>query len=181
MSETQPTAAPAEAQAPTPVLIAELYRDLRPLARRVRMRAGGSDTLQTTALINETYLKLRRSAEWNDREHFLRTAARAMRQILLDQAKERLAAKRGGGEKPLPLDAIDEEPMVPDEILLRLDEALERLGELEPRLMQLVECRFYAGYSELETAQLLGLSDRTVRRDWLRAKAWLYDSIRNDS
>ena len=109
------------------------------------------------------------------------SAARAMRQILLDQAKERLAAKRGGGEKPLPLEAIDEEPVVPDEILLRLDEALERLGQLEPRLMQLVECRFYAGYSEVETAQLLGLSDRTVRRDWLRAKAWLYDSIRNES
>lgn len=180
MSETQPIAAPAEAQAPAQALIADLYRDLRPLARRVRMRAGGSDTLQTTALINEAYLKLRRSVEWNDREHFLRTAARAMRQILLDQAKERLAAKRGGGEKPLPLEAIDEEPVVPDEILLRLDEALERLGQLEPRLMQLVECRFYAGYSEVETAQLLGLSDRTVRRDWLRAKAWLYDSIRNE-
>ena len=174
MSSSGPIAALDDSQA----LVAELYRDLRPLARQMRMRVSGCDTMQTTALINEAYLKLRRSAAWNDREHFLRTAARAMRQVLLDAAKERLSAKRGSGVRPLSLDGVDEEPVLPDEILLRLDEALERLGEQEPRLMQLVECRFYAGYSEIETAQLLGISDRTVRRDWLRAKAWLYDAIR---
>lgn len=177
MPQTELVAALDDPQA----LVAELYRDLRPLARRVRTRVSGCDTMQTTALINEAYLKLRRSTAWNDREHFLRTAAKAMRQVLLDDAKERLSAKRGSGERPVSLDAYTETPAVPDEVLLQLDEALERLGQQEPRLMQLVECRFYAGYSELETAQLLGLSDRTVRRDWLRAKAWLYDAIRSET
>lgn len=161
-------------------LVAELYRDLRPMAQRLRRRVSGGDTMQTTALINEAYLKLRRSPAWNDREHFLRTAARAMRQVLLDDARERLSAKRGSGERPLSLNLIQELPALPDVILVQLDEALERLGQQEPRLMQLVECRFYAGYSEIETAQLLGISDRTVRRDWLRAKAWLYDAIRSE-
>lgn len=161
-------------------LTTQLYRDLRQLARRERARvwSDGSPTLQTTALIHEAYVKLQRAAEWNDREHFLRTAAKAMRQVLLDEAKARLTSKRGSGERALPLDLVEEVPAVPDEVLVRLDEALDRLGEQEPRLMQLVECRFYAGYSEVETGRLLGLSERTVRRDWLRAKAWLYDAIR---
>ncbi len=175
MSANEETAAAA-----TPPDFATLYDDLRRLAHRERARMGSGGTLQTTALIHEAYMKLQRTSSWNDRAHFLHTAAKAMRQVLLDAAKARIAAKRGNGEVPLPLEFADEMPQLPDEILLRLDEALEQLGVHEPRLMHLVECRFYAGYSEIETGELLGLSERTVRRDWMRAKAWLYDAIRND-
>ncbi|NKF23721.1 ECF-type sigma factor [Solimonas marina] len=158
-------------------LISELYRDLRRIAHAERLRVGQPMTLQTTALIHESYFKLQRAGGWQDRQHFLRTAAAAMRQILIDGARARTAAKRGAGEAALPLEFAEALLDIPDETLIRLGEALEELDRVDPRLSQIVECRFFAGYSETETAEIMGSSERTVRRDWTRARAWLYREI----
>ena len=147
------------------------------MARRERWQMGATPTLQTTALINETYLKLHRANCWNDRQHFLRAAAIAMRQVLVDAARERQALKRGGGIKPDTLSAADRVAAGADNEVIQVDAALVRLGAFEPRLAQIVECRFFAGYSEPETASALQISERTVRRDWTKAKAWLYSEL----
>jgi RNA polymerase sigma factor (TIGR02999 family) len=139
--------------------------------------------LSTTALVHETYLRLvdqtRISAR--DRDHFLAIAARAMRQVIVDHARARRAAKRGAGVTHVPLAtreiAIEEQAAH----LSDLDEALERLSQENPRLLHVVECRFFAGYSEAETASALNVSARTVERDWLRAKAWLRQAMEGES
>ena len=154
-------------------LVQTLYAELRSVASRERWRLGNSPTLQTTALINETWLKLHKVESWNDRQHFLRAAAAAMRQVLIDAARERHAIKRGGGMADLTLSAAERMAGGSDESLLQIEEALARLHALDPRLAQVVECRFFAGFSEPETAEALAISERTVRRDWLKAKAWL--------
>lgn len=157
-----------------------LLEGLRKRARHERLRVRAGETLRTTALVHEAYLRLHRSAGWHGETHFLRSAALAMRQALVDHARHKLAAKRGGGE----VEALDELTVEPfwqsDERLLALDEALDRLDALNPRLARIIECRFFAGYSEVETAQVLGVTDRTVRRDWLKAKAWLYQALDRD-
>jgi RNA polymerase sigma factor (TIGR02999 family) len=142
-----------------------------------RWRLGDAPSLQTTALVNETWLKLHKVDGWNDRQHFLRAAAKAMRQVLVDSAREHFAAKRGGGVNPETLSAAERVVAGSDDEVILVDEALARLQALDPRLAQVVECRFFAGYNEEETALALGVSDRTVRRDWLKAKAWLYVEI----
>ncbi|MEO6226868.1 MAG: ECF-type sigma factor [Thermomonas sp.] len=154
-------------------LVQALYAELRSVASRERWRLGNSPTLQTTALINETWLKLHKVESWNNRQHFLRAAAVAMRQVLIDAARERYAAKRGGGMAELTLSAAERIAEGSDESLLQMEVALGRLQALDPRLAQVVECRFFAGFNELETAEALAISERTVRRDWLKAKAWL--------
>jgi RNA polymerase sigma factor (TIGR02999 family) len=155
-------------------LVSELYTELRKVASLERWRLGNAPTLQTTALINETWLKLHKVDGWNDRQHFLRAAAIAMRQVLVDSAREHYAKKRGGGMTPDTLSAAERVAAGSDDEVILVDEALAHLQLLDPRLAQVVECRFFAGYNEEETAQALGVSDRTVRRDWLKAKAWLY-------
>lgn len=155
-------------------LVSELYAELKKVASIERWRLGNAPTLQTTALINETWLKLHKVDGWNDRQHFLRAAAIAMRQVLVDSAREHYAEKRGGGMQPDTMSAAERVAAGSDDEVILVDEALARLQILDPRLAQVVECRFFAGYSEEETAQALGISDRTVRRDWLKAKAWLY-------
>lgn len=158
-------------------LLPIFYADLKRLARRERARVGAGVTLQTTALVHEAYLKLRGAGGWNDDSHFLRAAALAMRHALVNHAEARLAAKRGGGAPHLPpteaLEVGVDAAFARDENLLALNQALERLAELSPRLAQVVECRFFAGYDERETARTLALSERTVRRDWTLARAWL--------
>jgi RNA polymerase sigma factor (TIGR02999 family) len=149
------------------------YQDIRRLARRERRRVSAGVTLQTTALVHEAYLKLHGSPEFNDREHFLRAAALAMRHVLVSHARERLAAKRGGGETPVSLDDAPDVAVDDDAVLLEINEALERLTQINPRLAYVVECRFFAGFDDAETAIALGLTDRTVRRDWIKARAWL--------
>lgn len=152
-----------------------LYSDLRRIARRERFRVGAGATLCTTALIHEAWFKLQRSGHWENQRHFLATAALAMRQVLASDAETRHAAKRNHGEAPESLeteaapavDAIDLE-------LLQVNASVERLALLSPRLAQVVECRYFAGYSEAETATALGVNERTVRRDWVKARAWLY-------
>jgi RNA polymerase sigma factor (TIGR02999 family) len=165
--------APPETQRMARELLPILYADLRRIARRERFRINAGATMQTTALIHDAYLKMQNVAAFNDRQHFLRASALAMRHVLLGYVRERMTDKRGSGTPNLPLDEAPEVAGPGDETLLEVDDALKRLGLLNPRLAQVVECRFFAGYSETETALALGLTDRTVRRDWVKARAWL--------
>jgi RNA polymerase sigma factor (TIGR02999 family) len=157
------------------------YEDLKRAARRERRRVQAGHTLQTTALIHEAYLKLRDTPGFNDYSHFLRASALAMRHILVNRARDRLTAKRGGGAAHLPLDG-DLPGASPDEHIriLEVNDALGRLAALNARLARVVECRFFAGYSETETAAALGVTDRTVRRDWTKARAWLLHTLSPD-
>jgi RNA polymerase sigma factor (TIGR02999 family) len=168
---------PAPVRALADELLPVFYADLKRLARRERARAGAGATLQTTALVHEAYLKLRGSRGWNDDAHFLRAAALAMRHALVNHAAARVAAKRGGGAAHLPLTGDLAPALLHDETLLALDEALQRLVTRSPRLARVVECRFFAGLDERETARALELSERTVRRDWTLARAWLYREL----
>lgn len=159
-----------------------LYPDLRRAARGIRARMPGAGTLQTTELIHETYLKVERGGPWTSRRHFLAAAAVAMRHVLVDQARARSRLRRGEGVAPLSLDetlhAVETLPSwapspAEDDLSLVIGEALEALARIEPRLARVVECRYFAGYTEAETAEILGVTSRTVRRDWVKARAWL--------
>jgi RNA polymerase sigma factor (TIGR02999 family) len=164
---------PADVKQTAEELLPAFYEDVRQLARRERRRVGAGDTMQTTALIHEAYLRLHKSGRFNDQGHFLRSAALAMRHSLINYARERVAAKRGAGAAIVPLEEAGEVGAPSDQDLLEVNDALNRLTALSPRLAQVVECRFFAGYGDEETAQALGLTDRTVRRDWIKARAWL--------
>jgi RNA polymerase sigma factor (TIGR02999 family) len=165
--------APVETKRMAVALIPLMYQDLRRIARRERMRVRAGATLQTTALVHEAYLKLEHLASFNDDDHFLRACALAMRHILVNHARDRMAGKRGGGVANLSIDDLPEISGAPDEVIVRINEVLLELAQFSPRLAQVVECRFFAGYDEDETARALGLTDRTVRRDWVKARAWL--------
>ncbi len=155
-----------------------LYTDLRQIARRERFRAGAGATLRTTALIHEAWIKLQRSVHWESERQFLATAALAMRQVLANDAEARYSAKRNFGQRPRSLETRDEQAMAAADLeLLQINAAVERLAHLSPRLAQVVECRYFAGYSEAETALALDVSERTVRRDWVKARAWLYQEL----
>ena len=173
--------APAEVKQTAEQLLPLFYDEVRRAAHRERRRVGAGQTMQTTALIHETYLRLRHSNGFNDQAHFLRSAALAMRHALINYARDRITAKRGSGATVVPIEEAPEVGAGPDELLLELNEALERLSRLSPRLAQVVECRFFAGYGDGETAQALGLTDRTVRRDWIKARAWLRRELANSS
>lgn len=155
-------------------LVVTLYGELRRIAHREHFRAGMPQTLQTTALIGEAYVRLKRRQAWDGPAHFLGCAATAMRHVLIDAARARLTAKRAGAvvsyEDGVASDDEDVE-------VLRLGEALTALAKIDPELARLVECRFFAGYSERETAEALGISDRTVRRRWIQARAWIHDEL----
>ncbi|HMJ16775.1 MAG TPA: ECF-type sigma factor [Gemmatimonadaceae bacterium] len=157
------------------VAVSGAYQELRAIAhRRLAGRIPGG-TLSTTALINETYLKLvgNSSAEGLDPAHFLALASLAMRHVLVDRARERSALKRGGA--PLHI-TLDEENLRVDEqaeMLLNLDEALGQLAAWEPRLARVVDCRFFGGLTEAETAEALDVTVRTVQRDWVKARILL--------
>ena len=149
------------------------YDEVRRLARRERRAVGAGATLQTTALIHEAYLRLKDKDDFKDRTHFLRSAALAMRHALINHARDRLTKKRGSGAQALPLEAADQVPLEQEQMLLDVHDALVALASFSPRLAQVVECRFFAGYDDVETAEALNLSDRTVRREWIKARAWL--------
>jgi RNA polymerase sigma factor (TIGR02999 family) len=149
-----------------------VYQELRTMARRERRRLGGADTLLTTALVNELYLRLVDNPMFASRSQFLSIAAVAMRRILIDRIRAQLAAKRDGGKR-LDLDEIAEFTVEDEEHVLRVHEALEQLSAVRPVLAKVVECRFFAGYSDGETAEALGLSERSVQRHWATARAWL--------
>jgi RNA polymerase sigma factor (TIGR02999 family) len=173
LAEDVDIGAPPEIRRTAEELLPVFYEDVRRVARRERRRVGAGETLQTTALIHEAYLKLHKSGSFNDQAHFLRSAALAMRHVLINYARDRVTAKRGSGAVVVPLDEQVQIAAPADEDLLEINDALGRLAALSPRLAQVVECRFFAGYGDEETAQALGLTDRTVRRDWIKARAWL--------
>ena len=154
-------------------LVAVLYEDLRRLARRARWHVSAGATLQTTALVHEAYLKLRNAQGFADRQHFLHSAAQAMRHILINMARDAVAMKRGAGAPSLSLDDAPEIAVEGAAVLIEVDRRLDKLRGVSARLAQVVECRFFAGFSDAETAEALGMNERTVRRDWLKARAWL--------
>jgi RNA polymerase sigma factor (TIGR02999 family) len=162
-------------------LLPIFYEDLRRIGRRERRRVGAGETMQTTALVNEAFLKLRNQKGWTDDRHFLCAAALAMRHALVNHAKAELAQKRGSGAVHLSLTQAGDLKIDRDEQLVALHEALARLAEHSPRSVQVVECRYFAGYSEQETARVMGISERTVRREWTLAKAWLYRELTQKS
>ena len=159
------------------LLTEELYGSLKRLARAQRGRLRVSETLQTTALVSEAYVKLSRQSCWKSSDHFLNTAAMIMRQVLVDYARAQLTAKRGGGIKHDDIDEIEALLGETSSQVLNIDSALTRLQDIDPRLAKLVEFRFFAGYGDNETARLLGISPRTVQREWIKAKAWLYQEL----
>jgi len=160
----------------TPVL----YDELRRVAHLQLRRERPDHTLGTTALVHEAYLKLadQTRASFADRAHFLATAAVAMRRVLVDHARTRSREKRGGERVPVTFD--EELALAGDSCdgLLELDDALDRLAAIAPRLARVVECRFFGGLSDEETADALGTTARTVRRDWVKARGWLYQTLR---
>lgn len=157
-------------------LFARVYAELARVAHRVR-RGNVGDTLDTSALVHETYLKLlpagRGEPAWTDRTHFLAIAARAMRQVLVNAAHARLTEKRGGGMIPVAIDNVPVAAPVRPEHLIALDEALAQLATLDVRQARVVEARIFAGLTVEETADVLGVSVPTVQRDWRAARAWL--------
>jgi len=162
----------------------QLQADLRRVAHRERRTLHAGETMSTTALVNEAFLKLNRSAvpEFADRRHFYGVAALAMRQVLVDYARARLRQKRGGGDAHETLGALEcmADPDARDlERLFEINEALDRLDEERPRLAQVVYLRFYAGLGDREIGELLGIEESTVRRDWLKARGWLYQALGN--
>jgi RNA polymerase sigma-70 factor (ECF subfamily) len=161
-------------------LVPLVYDELKRLARSYMRRERGDHTLQTTALVHEAYLKLVRqqATNWQSRSHFFGIAAQLMRRILIDYARGHLREKRGGAKVVLPLnEALVFSPEHSEE-LVRLDEALDRLSKLDPRQGQIVELRFFGGLSVEETAQFIGVSPKTVKRDWAVAKVWLHGELR---
>ncbi len=172
----------ADRAASVEFLYERVYDQLKLLARRVRAGRAG-ETLNTTALVNEAYLKLvaSKGQAWNDRAHFFAIAARAMRQILVDGARRRMASKRGGGDWLVSLDEAAHPAPVRAEQLLALDEALSRLALMDPRRAAVVELRYFAGLSVPETARALDVSSATVERDWRTARAWLATALSEKS
>ena len=164
-----------------------VYERLRRIAHRQLRAEPVGHTLSTTALVHEAYLRLvdQTRAEWQDRGHFFAVASGAMRRILVDYARRYRAARRGGGDdgapvRPISLDDTDIPVDERADALVALDEALERLGRLDERQARVVECRFFGGLSEAETAAALGISQRTVAREWVTARGWLYQELQGD-
>lgn len=164
-------------------LVPLLYDELRLLARNQLRSERSGHTLSTTSLVNEAYLRLvdQRQLRAEDRPQFFAIATTTMRRVLVDYARTRKRIKRGGGQTPIPLEEADR--FLTDEEadeVLALDAALERLAVLEPRAVQVVQCRFYSGLTLEETAEALGVSAKTVQRDWIAARAWLRKEMNTD-
>ncbi len=157
-----------------------VYDELHRLASRYLSRERPDHTLQSTALVHEAYLRLisQRDVHWQNRSHFFGVAAQMIRRILVDHARAHQAAKRGSGAVKLSLDeALASPENQPDLDLLALDDALNRLAEIDPQQGRIVELRYFAGLSIDETAEVLHISPATVKRDWVMAKAWLFREI----
>ena len=172
-----------EAQKGGPVDASELlplvYEQLKELARARMAAERGTHTLQPTALVHEAYLRLVGNAQvtWASRAHFFHAAAEAMRRILIDHARSRGQLKRGGCRRRVPMDVLDLAADDQAGEALLVDEALDRLDLVSPSVGQVVRLRFFAGLTERETAQALGVSARTIRRDWTFARAWLFREL----
>lgn len=158
-----------------PLIEQELHR----IAHQYMNREGPGHTLQTTALVNEAYMRLidQKSVRWQNRAHFFAIAAQTMRRILIDHARKSARAKRGGKARKISLDEVAVLTQERASELVALDEALERLAAIDPRRGQVVELRFYGGLSNDEIAEVLNISPNTVMRDWNMARAWLYREL----
>jgi RNA polymerase sigma factor (TIGR02999 family) len=162
------------------VLFSRLYEDLRAIAEQRLRHERPDHTLQATALVHEAYLRLadQTRCRWQDRAHFLAVASQAMRRVLVDHARRHLRQKRGGDWRRVPLDeALTLGSPDGQETLLALDGALRRLEDAHPRSARIVEMRFFGGLGSEECAEVLGISTRTVARDWDFAQAWLYRAM----
>ena len=164
------------------VLLPLVYDELRALAGRYLQRQPPDHTLEPTALVHEAFIRLvgNDQTNWSGRIHFFRIAAKAMRRILIDHARQRFSAKRGGNRRKLSLHDIMEPVVYKDEFVIALDDALTKLAELDEQLVQLVELRYFGGFSIDETAQVLGISPTTVKRLWQIARGWLSREISED-
>ena len=164
-------------------LLPIVNRDLRRLARNRMRREPDGSTLQPTVLVNEVYLRLidAASVNWQNRTHFFAIAARLMRQVAADSARARNAAKRGGGWQRVAIEIADCPSPVRDMDLIALDEALDRLAELDSRKARVVELRFFAGMENAEIAEVVGVSVDTVKRDWNFARLWLARQVRGEA
>ena len=161
-------------------LIPVVYAELRRLAGSYMRRERVDHTLQATALVHEAYLKLieQRSANWQSRAHFFGVAAQLMRRILIDHARGHTRQKRGGEQKKVSLDEAFVFSEKQADELLAVDDSLNRLAEIDPRQARVVELRFFGGLSVEEAAEVLGVSPKTIKRDWSVAKAWLYADLK---
>ena len=166
-----------------------VYRELKRIAHRQLAAESRGHTLSTTAVVHEAYLRLAEQStiQWQEEGQFFALAARAMRRVLIDYARQHHAGRRGGpGRRAIALDLLEDgdSPAISitqrADALLALDEALENLRRMDERLAQVVECRFFAGLTEVETARALNSSQRTVSRDWRMARAWLHEALRDD-
>ena len=157
-----------------------VYEELHRLARQCMRRERAGHTLQTTALVNEAYMRLANSSrvQWQDRAHFFAIAAQLMRRVLVDEARKRLNQKRGGEFTRIEIDAVQLNSQPREFELLALDQALERLAEFAPRKCRVVELRFFGGLSIEEAALVLGVSTDIVKREWRTAKLWLLQELR---
>jgi RNA polymerase sigma-70 factor, ECF subfamily len=164
-------------------LVPLVYPELRRLAKRQMNRENPAHTLQTSALINEAYLKLvdQQNVQWQNRAHFFAVAAQVMRHILVDHARTRNYAKRGGGASKLPLDEASALTERRAAELIALDDALRDLARLDERRSQIIELRFFGGLSLEETAEVMNISPSTVQREWRAARAWLHHTMENKS
>jgi|SRR5712691_2497289 len=166
-------------------LVPLVYAELRKMAR-IRLGAERrGHTLQPTALVHEAWLRLmqQNGASWRNRAQFFAIAAQAMRRILVDHARRRQTNKRGAGEAPIQIDDLEDVLIspVPDEQMLALDAALERLGAMDDRQARIVELRFFVGLSVEETGEVLALSATTIKREWATARAWLFREIEHQT
>ncbi len=160
-------------------LFAGLYAELQQIARgRMAMERPGH-TLNATALVNEAWLRLQKSApgQWRDRKQFYAAASEAMRRILIEAARRRLAGKRGAGEAALPLDGLDLHATTSDQRLMDIHEVLDELEKEDETKAQIVKLRFFSGMKHHEIAVLLGVNEKTIRRHWALAKVWLYRAM----
>lgn len=157
-----------------------VYGELRKLAGNFMRRQRPGNTLQTTDLVNEAYLRLVDSDQvnWQSRTHFFAISAQLMRRILVDSARRRNSLKRGGDNLRITLDERVEVPLENEMDMVALDEALKRLAEMNPRHSRIVELRYFGGLTEEQTADVLNISARTVRRDWSLARAWLFRELK---
>jgi len=159
-------------------LIVEIYPELKRLAHFQLVRERPGHTLNTTAIVHEAFLRLASGdSKWNDRGHFLRAASTVMRHLLVDHARKRNASKRGAGVAAI---SLDEDRLSTDDdtvAVLALDDAIKDIAEIDPRLEQIIECRYFAGLSVVDTAEALGMTVRTVERDSQRAKGYLQKAM----
>jgi len=156
-----------------------VYTELRRIANRYLQGERSDHTLQSTALVHEAYVRMTEQnlPEWQNRAHFFAVAAQIMRQILVDHARRHRASKRGGDAYKLALEEAEEQPRVIDVDIVALDDALKSLAEMDEQQSRVVELKFFGGLSIEDTAEVLGISASTVKRDWITARAWLYREL----